>query len=111
LPVALLAWEPRLDVVFLSRRGTEVIHRDRHNAVWNRELLTDLLFDRQQPLVLGGALRRQDEREHLDLVELMDPEDAACVPPRRTRLAPEARREPRVAEWQRVLREDLVGVE
>ena len=51
------------------------------------------------------------ELEHLDLVELVDAEDAARVLAGRAGLAPEAGREARVAERQVVLGEDLVGVQ
>ena len=60
-------------------------------------------------LVLG--LRRLDEREHLDLVELMDAEDPPRVLAGRARLAAEAGRDPRVADRQIGAVEDLVGVQ
>src|SRR5206468_4921112 len=54
---------------------------------------------------------RSREREHLELVELVDPEDPPRVPPGRARLPPKARREPRVAQRQRLLVEDLARVQ
>ena len=58
--------------------------------------------------MLGGALLGRHEREHLDLVELVDAEDAPGVLAGRARLAPKARREPGVAERQRLPRKDLL---
>ena len=51
------------------------------------------------------------EREHLDLLELVRAEDAARVLARRAGLAPEARREPAVAQRQVVLGQDLAHVQ
>ena len=51
------------------------------------------------------------EREHLDLLELVQAEDAARVAAGSASLATKARREPGVAERQLVGDEDLVGVE
>jgi hypothetical protein len=59
--------------------------------------------------VLVARLVRRDEREHLDLVELVHAEDAARVLAGRTRLAAKARREARVAARQ--LLEDLARVQ
>src|SRR6266702_6917783 len=52
LAVALLAGEPRLDVVLLRGGGTEVARSDVDDAVRQTELLHELLLDREQPLVL-----------------------------------------------------------
>ena len=51
------------------------------------------------------------EREHLDLLKLMQAEDAARVAAGSASLATEARREPGIAERQLIGDEDLVGVE
>ena len=55
--------------------------------------------------------RRLDEREHLDLVELVDAEDAAGVAAGGAGLAAEAGGEAAVAQRQRLGGEDLAGVE
>ena len=55
------------------------------------------------PRILGTRVR-----DHLDLLELVHAEHAACVAPGRAGLAPEARRERAVIERQRL--EDLVHV-
>jgi hypothetical protein len=60
-------------------------------------------------LVPGPVLG--DEREHLDLVELVDPEDPTSVLAVRAGLAAKARGEPGVAERQPVGLDDLVGVQ
>ena len=98
LAVAALARQPGLAVVLLGRRRAQVVDRDRHHPVGDLELLEDRLLDRQQPLVLGLALLGLDEAEHLDLVELVHAEDPARVLAGGARLAPEAGREPGVAE-------------
>ena len=85
---------------FLAALRAEVVDRDVDDAVRDAEPLEDLLLDAQQPLVLGRRLRRLDEREHLDLVELVHAEDAARVLAGGARLAPEAGREPGVAARQ-----------
>src|SRR6201999_1707278 len=106
-----LAGHPRLDVVLLRRGGAEVPRGDVHYAVGDPELGPDRLLDGEQSLVLLLGLRGLDEREHLDLVELMHAEDPARVLAGGSGLAAEARREARVAEWQRSAVEDLPGVQ
>ena len=64
------------------------------------ELRQDPLLEAEQLLVLGDGVVRRDEREHLDLVELMHAQDPARVATRRAGLAPEARRDARVAPRQ-----------
>src|SRR5215211_2448000 len=93
LAVAALAGKPRLQVVLLRRRCPKVVHGDVHDAVRDLERLHQLLLDREQPLVLGRRLLRNDEGEHLDLVELVDAKDAARVLARGSGLAAEAGRE------------------
>ena len=61
--------------------------------------------------MLGCRLVRLDEAEHLDLVELMHPEDPARVLPGGTGLAAKAAREARIAPRQLVAGEDLVVVQ
>jgi hypothetical protein len=56
------------------------------------------LLEREQPLVLGLRLGRVDVREHLDLVELVHPDDPAGVLAVAAGLAAEAGREAGVAQ-------------
>src|SRR5690349_8657648 len=111
LAVAALARDPGLAVVLLRGRVAEVADGDVHHPVGDLQLGEDPLLDRQQPLVLLAGGVRLDEREHLDLVELVDAEDAAGVTAGGSGLAAEAGREGAVAERQRAGVEDLVGVE
>src|SRR5215218_1791616 len=111
LAIAALARDPGLAVVLLRRRGAEVADGDVDDAVGDLERAEDPLLDRQQAFVLRRRGGRVDEREHLDLVELVDAEDATGVAPGRACLATEAGREGAVAEGQGVGVEDLVGVQ
>ena len=61
--------------------------------------------------MLGRRLPRLHEREHLDLVELVHPEDALGVLAGRARLAAEAGGEAGVAPRQLVAGQDRAGVE
>src|SRR6185436_6218646 len=92
--------QPRLDVELLRGGRAEVARGDVDDAVRQAETTDDLLFYRENALVLVERRLGLDEREHLDLVELVDAEDAARVLPVRSRLAPEARRIARVARGQ-----------
>src|SRR5262245_24479210 len=88
LAVALLMWEPGLDVVLLRGRGAEAAGGDVHDAIGQAERTDDLLLDREQPLVLVARSLRLAEDEQLDLVELVDPEHPAGVLARGAGLAP-----------------------
>ena len=77
----------------------------------NVQRLQQLLLDRQQALVLVDRGLRLDEREHLDLVELVHAEDPARVAAGRARLAPEARGDAGVAQRQPRSVEDLARVQ
>ena len=59
----------------------------------------------------AAAVLGVDEREHLDLVELVHAEDPPRVAPGGAGLAAEARREAGVAQRQRAVLEDLAGVQ
>src|SRR4051812_31100817 len=91
LAVALLAREPRLDVVLPGGRRTEIAGGNVDDAVREPDRLDELLLDREQPFVLAPRLFRSAVDEHLDLVELMDAEHAARVLPVGARLAAKAR--------------------
>src|SRR5436190_21384608 len=111
LAEALLTGQPRLDVVLLRRRRTEIVCSNVHHPVGHAEVLHDALLDREQPFVLGRRVLGPNEREQLDLVQLVHAKDAACVPPRGARLAAEAGREAGVADRQRGLLEYVAGVQ
>src|SRR3712207_7313028 len=59
----------------LFRSRAEVIGGDVHHSIRDGQRLEDLLLDREQALVLVAPRGGLDEAEHLDLVELMHPED------------------------------------
>jgi hypothetical protein len=103
--------QPRLDVELLRGRGAEIVDGDVHDAVGDPQRGHDLLLDRQQPLMLVGGLLRPHEREHLDLVELVDAEDPARVASGRPGLAAEAGREAGVAGRHVGVLDDLPHVE
>jgi hypothetical protein len=111
LAVPALRREPGLDVVLLARRGPQVAGSDVHDAVRDAQALDELLLDREQQFVLVGRALGQAEDEHLDLVELVDPEHAARVLAGCARLAPEAGGVARVVLRQLLHPEDLVHVD
>ena len=102
LAVALLRRQPGLEVVLLDRRRA----RGRRRAMFTTRygissacrISSSIASSRS---CSAARLRRLDEREHLDLVELVHAEDPARVLARGARLAPEARREARVAARHR----------
>ena len=110
LPVSLLARDPGLAVELAGRGGAEIADRDVDDPVGDLERGEDALLDREQALVLVLRRRRLDEREHLDLVELVDAEDPAGVLAGGAGLAAEAGRDPGVASGSPRL-DDLVGVQ
>src|SRR6266576_5739605 len=110
LAVALLRWEPGLDVVLLRRRCAEVAGGDVDDAVRELEFLYELLFDVEQPVVLLARPLRSGEDKHLDLVPLMDAEHPARALAVRAGFTAEARRVPRVAQRQMVGVQDLRAV-
>src|SRR6266542_936546 len=71
--------DPGLAVVFLGGRAAEVAGGDVDDPVGDLQRLEDLLLAGEQQLVLLGGGLRQHERDHLDLVELGDPEDLLLV--------------------------------
>src|SRR5215831_2316448 len=111
LTVALLGREPCFEVVPLCGRRAQLRGGDVDHAVRQAEFGGERLLDRQQPLMLRPRLVGPDIAEHLDLVELMDAEHPARVAARGARLAPEVRRERRVAERQLLGVEDLARVQ
>ncbi len=111
LAVALLAGDPCLAVELARGRGAQVADRDVDDPVRDLERLEDPLLDREDALVLGVRLGGLDEREHLDLVELVDAEDAARVLAGGAGLAAKAGRDARVADGQLRGVEDVAGVE
>src|SRR5580693_1490503 len=85
LAIAPLARQPRLAVVLLRRRVTEVADGDVDYAIGQLERGEDLLLDREDALVLFARALGLDEAEHLHLVELVHTEDPARVLSRRPR--------------------------
>src|SRR5205807_10395554 len=79
--------------------------------VGNLEGLQDPLLDGENPLVLRGRVLRSHEREHLDLVELVDPEDPAGVAARGARLSAKAGRKATVTQRQLSFGKKVVRVQ
>ena len=99
LAIAALAGQPRLAVVLLGRRAAEVGHGDVDHAIGQaRAPSGSPPRSRVSARARLGRLLGRDEAEHLDLVELMHPEDPARVLAGGARLAAEARREARRSE-------------
>ena len=102
LEPALLRRQPGLAVVLASGRRPEIACSDVDDAERQLEHRQERHLVRQQPQVLLLGLREVDVGEHLDLVELVDADDAAGVLAVAAGLAPEARREAGVAQRQLV---------
>ena len=96
---------------FFVAGAPEVAGGDVDDAVGEAERLHEAFLDVEDPLVLRRRHLRRAEHEHLDLVELVDPEHAARVLPRRSRFAPEAGGVARIATWKRPGLQDLPHVE
>src|SRR4029077_3862824 len=111
LAKAFLARDPRLAIELASRWSAEIAYGDVDHPVWNLQGREDAFLDREDALVLLAARVRLDEAEHLDLVELVNAKDAACVLARRAGLAPEAGRVAGVPLGQIAGVHDLVGVQ
>ncbi|CAG7651095.1 hypothetical protein SBRY_50523 [Actinacidiphila bryophytorum] len=110
LTVLALGRDPRLAVELPRRRSAEVAGRQLDHLEGQFERGQPLLLPGQQPLVLGFRLLGSGEDEHLDLVELVHPEDAAGVLAVRAGLAPVAGREAGIAQRQPGRVDDLVHV-
>ena len=95
--VTALPGQPDLDVVFLRRRRAEVARGDVHDAVVQAELIGELAPRSRAGTRARPRNARVAEREHLDLLELMRPEDPPGVLARRAGLAAEAGGQPAVA--------------
>ena len=96
---------------FARRAGAEVARGHVDHPVAQFERVHELAFPGQQPPVLVARVVDVDVGEHLDLVEPVDPDDAAGVLAVGAGLAPEAGREPGVTTGQRRGIQDLVRVE
>src|SRR5690606_42004262 len=82
-----------------------------YTTLFRSDLGEHLLFPGEQPKVLLGRLLGPAVREHLHLVELVHPDDAAGVLAVRTSLSPEAGRPAGVAArrtWRKI--DDLIAV-
>src|SRR5207244_12408541 len=79
LPIPPLAREPGLDVVPLRVGRAELAGAAVHDPVGDLQRAEPLLLPGQDPFVLVPGLVRHHEAEHLELVELAEPEDALGV--------------------------------
>src|SRR5262249_43484044 len=102
--------EPHFEVVLLRGRRTEIAGCDVDDAIRKSEPADNLLFNRQDALVLGFRLIGNAEHEHLDFVELMHAEDAARIFAVGSRLAAEACGEAAVAGREITGREGVAAV-
>ena len=102
--LAVLAFrgEPDLDVVLLGRGCAEISRRDVCHPVGQPQGTDQRFLDREDSLVLLPRSVRRDDRVHLELVELVHPEDALRVLAVGARLAPEVGGEAAVPDRQRV---------
>src|SRR5437870_3012680 len=79
LEIALLAWQPRLTVELAGSACTEITTGDVDNPERQLESGQKLPLPAEQPLMLLSRIVQPAEREHLDLVEPVHPDDAAGV--------------------------------
>ena len=93
---------PRFDVVFLEAGGAHVADADVDDAIRDAEGLQQILFVREAFLMALRGVFRTAEDDLLDLVELMDAEDAAGLLAVAACLRAEARRVGGVAARQRL---------
>ena len=111
LQPALHARRPDLEVVLLRLDEAHLAGAHQQDAIGEPEALEEDLGALGHPLERRRRVLRLLEQHHLDLVELVDAEDAAGVLAGRAGLAPEARRVRRVVDRQVGRLEDLVAVE
>ena len=111
LPVALLARDPGLDVVLLGGGRSEIAGGGDHDPVGDAEAGDDVLLDGEDLLVVVARTLREGEEEHLHLVELVHPEDAAGVAPGGAGFTPKAGGVARVAQRELVGGQDLALVQ
>ena len=111
LAVAALARDPCLAVELAGGGGAEIADRDVDDSIGDLEGSEDPLLDSEQALMLVLGAGRLHEREHLDLVELMDAKDAAGVLAGGAGLAAKAGGDPRVTQRQVATVEDLARVQ
>src|SRR6478735_2181600 len=110
LPVCALGGDPGLTVKLPGRGIAQIAGGGVNDAVRELALGQHLLFPCQQAGVLGGSVLNRGVDEHLHLVELVDPDDAAGVLAVRARLAPVARALAGIADGAGRKVQDLVGV-
>src|SRR4051812_43692375 len=79
LAVAALGRHPALAVELARGRTTEVAGRHVDDPVGHLDLGQHLLLEAKQPLMLGRGVLDPAPAEHLDLVELVHPDDAGRV--------------------------------
>src|SRR5213078_4320544 len=103
--------QPHFDVVLLRRSGAELARRAADDTVREAQPAHDRLLQREDRLELVPGPIGMGEAEHLRLVELVHTEDAAGVLSVRAGLAAKARREPGVAQGERVYVDDLAAMQ
>ena len=91
---------PRFAVVLARSTRPEVAGSDVDHAVRHLERVEELPLPRQQSLMLGCGVSRIAEGEHLDLVELVNADDALGVLAVRAGLPAKARGEPGIPQRQ-----------
>ena len=110
LAVRVLGRHPRFDVELAGGARAEVAGRHVDDPVAEAEGLQHLLLPGDEAVVLGLGVLRERVDEHLELVELVHPDDAAGVLAARAGLAAVAGRPAGVADRAVGQVEDLVGV-
>ena len=89
--IGVLARQPDFEVVGLARPCPHIARAEQHPPEWQVELFQDRLgafghaLKLLQPLILA-----RDDRDHLNLVELVQPDHALRVAPCTARFRPEA---------------------
>ena len=108
--VRLLSRQPHLDVVGLRHRKAHVARAQHNRAVRQAEPLQHLFGVQRHRLELVVGRVGMGDLHHLDLLELMLPDEPAHVFAVRSRLAAKTRRVGRVFQRQRIAVQDLVAM-
>ena len=111
LEPALDAGCPDLEVVLAGLDEAHLAGAHQQHPVRQAQALEEDLGALGEPLELLLRLAGGDEADHLDLVELVDPENPARVAARGAGLAAEGRRVGGIADRQPIRLDDLVAVQ